>query len=520
MKVGLKLASVCLVIVSCISLECRREEPRESALSKVEYVINWDMTAWDPSTSYDNTSVALSNIYEPLLWYKGGSSKAEIVPALAESYNVSKDGLTWRFQLRKGVKFHDGSLFRSSDVKASVERTVAMNQGASWIWKPLNTIRIIGDHEIEFRLKYPAPLDLIVSSGFGAWITCQKHAASRNSDWFMKGKECGTGPYVLKKWEPGQQIILEYFPDYWRGWTGEKFKIAIIRTVGEVSTQIQMIRTGQADIVRQVPFEILKNMEKDPALRVVKYPSFESVVALLNCRKKPTDDRNVRRALAYAVDYEGIISKLLMGYGSKPSGPVAKTLWGSLEQPIPFLHAPRVADSLFSAAKHRKNELSLRLSFAAGDELLTNIALTLQSSLRKIGVDLDLEVYPWSIQWDRAKHLETAPNIFLFYWWPTYPTPYEPLLGMFHSEQEPVYNLSYYSNKKFDSLIDEAHSITGTNRSKAAESFKQAQLQLLNDLPAIFIADLERVYVTQRRVGGFDPNPAYANVVFFYELNL
>jgi peptide/nickel transport system substrate-binding protein len=173
---------------------------------------------------------------------------------------------------------------------------------------------------------------------------------------------------------------------------------------------------------------------------------------------------------------------------------------------------------LFSKSHYSKDKISLTLSCAAGEELLKNIALLLQSNLGQLGIELKIEVYPWSVQWARAKNLETAPNIFLFYWWPTYPTPYDPLLNLFHTESEPVYNLSFYSNAQFDSLIAEGNRITGMNRRAAIKYFQNAQSILFKDVPALFIADLHRVYVARKRIHAFVPNAAYPNVVFFYNL--
>lgn len=517
--INLKKVMGIVILLSVAWTGCGKEEVDSDRGGFVDYVISWDMTSWDPSTNYDNTSIALSNIYEPLLWYYQKGDSVSFIPALAERYSSSEDGLDWIFELRKGVKFHNGEKLTASAVKQSIERTIQMGQGASWIWDPVKEINVTGEHLLELKLKYEAPMDLIVSSGFGAWILCPERSKDLNSDWFQEGNGCGTGPYTLRTWVPGQQVVLEHFPDYWGGWSDTQAKRATIRTVSEVSTQIQLIRSGRTDIVRQIPFEILEQIEKDQNLNVVVYPSFESIVGLLNTRKKPTDDLNVRRAVSSAVDYHNIVGELLSGYGSKPRGPVVGTLWGSLEETVPFQYSLSQAETLFNSSEYPNQDLSLSLSYASGEELLRNIALTLQSSLRRVGVRLDIEVYPWSIQWERGRNLDTAPNIFLFYWWPTYPTPYDPLLGMFHTEEQVLYNLSYYSNNEFDSLIEKAHKISGTDKYAATKLFRQAQQILLNDVPALFLADLKRVFVTQKRIKGFSPNPAYPNVVFFYELS-
>jgi len=126
------------------------------------------VTDWDPSVEFSNGIVSLNNVYETLLRYDPLEDK--FVKLLATDYTTSSDGLTWTFTLRKGVKFHDGTNFNADAVKFSVERTINMNKGASFIWAPVDKVNVIDDYTAEFKLKYPAPLDLICSSGYAAFI--------------------------------------------------------------------------------------------------------------------------------------------------------------------------------------------------------------------------------------------------------------------------------------------------------------------------------------------------------------
>ncbi len=511
---------ICVVwlLFAITSVACENGSP--SAENQVQYVISWDITNWDPSSSYDNSSLALSNIYEPLLWYRSRGDSVWFEPALATNYDISEDGLIWTFKLRQNVRFHDGSQLTAQVVKKSIERTQQIGQGASWIWGPVDSLKVLNADEIQFKLSYPAPLDLIVSSGFAAWIMCDNHSSVNDIEWYEQGNACGTGPYRLESWSPGDFVVLRAYEDYWGGWEDEQPRVAIIRTVPESTTQLLMIRNGQADIVRQPPYDMIDMLSNAPDVRIISTPSFETIVALINTELPPTNSQSVRESVSYSVPYQQILDSVLAGYAKKPHGPVAYQLWGALPTEIPFTYDPDKANRLISETGISGDDKRFRISITSGDILLSDIALIIQESLRKLGIRSEIEVYPWSVQWARARAQETAPHLFLFYWWPTYPTPYDPLLGMFHTEQAPVYNLSRYSNTKLDSLIDLAHRITGSDREAAAELFREAQTLVLNDVPALFLADLNRIYLVRNRISELHPNPAYPNVIFFKSLIL
>ena len=123
-----------------------------------------DVNDWDPATAFSLEVFPMSNIYEPLLWYDASTDPGRFIPGLAESYTRSEDGLTWRFNLRKGVFFHDGSGFNSETVKFVVERYKKMNGGASYIWSAVDKIITEGPYSVVFKLSSPVPLDKIVSS--------------------------------------------------------------------------------------------------------------------------------------------------------------------------------------------------------------------------------------------------------------------------------------------------------------------------------------------------------------------
>ncbi len=127
------------------------------------------VTTWDPVASFSTEAMYLGNLYEPLLWKNPAGSDEDYTPALATGWTTSDDGLTWTFDIREGVTFHTGEALDAAAVQKSLEAAKERG-GASFIWAPVETIKATSDTEVVIELAYAAPVDLIVSSTYGAWI--------------------------------------------------------------------------------------------------------------------------------------------------------------------------------------------------------------------------------------------------------------------------------------------------------------------------------------------------------------
>mgnify|MGYP003694155993 CR=1 FL=1 len=184
------------------------------------YSVNSEvMIGWDPATGYSNEVIALHNIYETLTRYNAATQ--EVDPLLAESWESSKDGLTWTFTLRPDVTFHTGNPLTADAAKASIERTMEIGEGAAYIWGAVKKIDAPDDTTLVFHLSYPSPLDLVSSGTYSAYIYDTTASGGQDlGDWFADGNDAGTGPYMVSEYNPGDEIELrlEAYPDYWGGW--------------------------------------------------------------------------------------------------------------------------------------------------------------------------------------------------------------------------------------------------------------------------------------------------------------
>lgn len=472
---------------------------------------------WDPSVMFSNGIIVLNNIYETLLRFDPDTKEFEYL--LAENYNVSEDGLTWTFNLREGVKFHDGTEMTAEDVKYSIDRTMEMGKGASYIWAAVSEIVAVDDYTVEFKLSYPSPLDLVASSPYAAFIMSKDAVENADENWFENANEAGSGPYMLDSAAMGDDVVMSAFVDYWKGWDGDHFDKVIIKKTSETSSRRQMIEKGDADITIQLPSEDIEALKETEGVQIVVEPSFTNLIGFFNTEKEPLDNPLVRQALAYAFPYQDVVDYAVGGYAKQSTGVIPYGHWGHSDNLYQYTKDLDKAKGLLEEAGIQEGELKLLLTYMAGDESEKKSAELYKAELSKIGVELEIRAMPWETQWEMS--MNEDPNkrqdIFIMYWWPDTSSPYSWLYSLYHTEEDILFNMSYYSNEEFDTIIDNAAEISGTDIEKAEEEFIKAQEILIEDCPSIFMYDKEEVWAINSTFKGFNYNPSYPLVVFFYD---
>ncbi len=507
--------------------------PPPPAKKVVIYASLSEMTTLDPSTEFSNSIIVLSLLYEPLLWYDPLTGQK--IPALAESWESRENGTIWVFHLRKGVVFHDGTPLTAHAVKYSIERTITLGMGAAFIWAPVEEIVVVDDYTVEFRLKYPAPLDMIAAASYGAWIFSPKtheYAGAESptdpevADWFNAGHDTGSGPYRIVKWDPENEVVLEKFEDWW-GWKTPGYPMAdpnapdvfIIKIVKDAVVQEKLVLAGDIQIAEYVPLEDVEMLKEDPRVQVVIKPSFQNLLLLFNTRKPPLDNVLVRRAIAHAIPYEDIVKVARAGLARVASGPIPYGMPGHFED-LRFEYNLTKARELLAEAGYPEGGFKLLLVYTAGDVYEKKTAELIKASLAVLGIEVEIRPMSWEEQWALAQagweDPMKAQDLFIFYWWPTYITPYDFLYNMFHNEENTLFNLCYYENPEFERLIDEAVYWEGINYTRALELYHEAQKILYEDVPAVPLWDSVDVRVAVSTVGNLEKavNPAYPTVIF------
>ncbi len=473
-------------------------------------------TDFDPSSTCVSELYILINVYETLTRYTPLGSKDALEPGLATSWSVSDDGMTWTFKLREGAKFHDGVDFDASAVKRSIERTKNRGQCAAYLLDPVSEILTPDPYTVVFKLAYPAPLDAILASPYGAWIM-SPGAADKDAAWFAAGNEAGTGPYRFARYEPGQRLVVQRFDDYWGGWQPGQFDTVVFEMLDDNVAAEQMLRAGELDFANQIILtpDQMAGLDGTNGLRLGAAPSVGNLLVFLNHRRPPTDDVRVRQALAYSFPYKSVVANTFLGKGTLAHSAVPTSVWGHDPEPSPYVEDLDKAASLLMQAGHADG-LELTLSYDPANQTLAELW---QANLAKIGVTLKLEPADFPIRWDAAKAApEKAPEAFLFGWTPDVADPYSYLFNMFHTEDQPLWNLGFYSDPAFDTLIDQARRQSAVDQTAASAQYIDAQRMLADDAAAIFAVDAPELNIIAGDLRGFETNLGYAHLAYWYDL--
>lgn len=474
----------------------------------------------NPASSFSNDSLIMANCYETLAFYNEPGSAEILSPKLATSWETSDDNMEWTFTLREGVTFQDGEPFNAEAVKASIENTMELGAGASYIWSPVESVEVVDEYTVKFILSYPAPLDLIASAGYAAWMYSPKAYAEQGNDWFNEGNCAGTGPYTIDNYERGSRIVMTRNEDYWGGWSDDHFDTAVFQIVEDPVVRQQMIESGTADFTYDIPADNLETLDARDDVNVYINPGFQNLLGLLNTQKPPLDDPLVRQAVSYAFPYQQFIEGVMGQRATQSHGPIPPGIWGHSDELFQYSYDLDKAAELLAEAGHADGGFDLLYTYATGDLDEQQVGELWKAELAKLGINLELQPMTWEAQWELGQSdPQNAQDIFVMYWWPDYVSPISWLYGMFRSEEETLFNLGYYNNPEFDELIDTADAISGNDREGATQMFIEAQQILIDDAAAVFFYDVANTHVGRSDLQGYVDNPAYPHITFVYNLS-
>jgi len=494
------------------------EAPPPAAPKILRVAATASVTTWDPSASFSTEALYMANIYEPLMWINPDGT---FEPALAESWDISEDGLTWTFHIRDGVKFHDGGELTADVVKASIERTRELGTGASWIWWMVDSIEAVDDLTVVFTLSTAYPLDRVAASTYAAWIMSPAAAAYEDSEWFEAGNEAGSGPWMLESYTPDEEIVLTRFEDYWGGWDDDQFDKVVISIVPEQVVQSQMLEGGEVDLALSLPAETLENFKANPDFTVYEDATLFNYVGLMNTQKPPLDNKLVRQAIAYAIPYDDVVAVGAGGLGQQARGPVPHGLWPYSDEVFQYSYDPDKARELLAEAGYPDGGFSLVLTHAAENLSEERFAPVIKDALAEIGIDVEIRPMLWAQQWELAKgDPAEAQDIFLLLWWPTISDGYDNLSSMFKCEDSPFFGLAYYCNEEYDTLITDALAMTATDPETAQQKYIEAMNILAEDSPSLFLYDTSTFRPVPTYLKGYEYNANYPFSTFFYPIRL
>ncbi len=333
----------------------------------------------------------MANLFDGLLQRKGPDGT--LAPALAERWE-RLDQLSWKFYLRKGVKFHNGNPFTAADVKFSFERlsnpdvSEFINTG-----KSIAAVETPDDYTVIIKTKEPIPW--FANNMHQVFIMDKESTEARDPGEVMV-KPIGTGAYKLVEWVKGSYVRLEANADYWEG--APPIQKVEVRPIKESSTRFAALAAGQVDLMSGVPVELFDKIVKNPKLDVVSRPARRSIFLALNNKSgSPTADVRVRKAMYMAINEDEIIEKVMRGHAAPAAQiPDPPTIGynGNLKR---LKYDPAEAKKLLKAAGYEKG-FEIKLS-GPNDRYVQDekIAEAVAKYLAKVGIKVKLDVKPKSI---------------------------------------------------------------------------------------------------------------------------
>ncbi len=314
-----------------------------------------DAVTLDPQVSFDGQSPLLWRaVYENLVSYDGDT--LDIVPHLAESYEISEDGLTYTFKIRPGISFTDGAPLDAAAAKLSIERQIAVEQGIAYALANVTAIETPDDMTVVLTLSAPSDGLLSAFAGMYAVYMISPNAIAENEqdgDWaqgWLRANMVGTGPYVLDSYSQSQQAVFSRNPDYWGGWDGEHFDQIVVSYVKEPATERLLLEQGEIDIALFLPDDAVEELDGAEGIVVTDVPSWNLYYLVLPCHEGPTADKLVRQALSYGFDYETWVTDVMRGKAQQARGPVPSNFIGFNPDTPQYSYDPDRARELLAQA--------------------------------------------------------------------------------------------------------------------------------------------------------------------------
>ncbi|MGH7398649.1 MAG: ABC transporter substrate-binding protein [Candidatus Rokuibacteriota bacterium] len=304
-------------------------------------------------------------------------------PSLAESWSLAKDGVTYEFVIRKNAKFHNGDPVTADDVKFSFERY--KGSGSTLLKEKVKEVQIVAANRVRFVLKEPWSdfMAFYGTSATGAgWIVPKKHIQKVGEDAYKKAP-VGAGPYKFASFNPGIELTLEAFPDYWR--KAPAVKRVVMRSIPDESTRAAAVKTGEVDLAYLFGGPVAEELRRSPGVKVVA-PLLYGIYWLDFLDqwdpKSPWHDRRVRLAASLAIDRNAINQAEMLGLGKPAGGFVPPEFDFALKIPPPAFD-PKRAKQLLTEAGHPNG-------FDAGDLTplppYTSVAEAVGGYLQAIGI--------------------------------------------------------------------------------------------------------------------------------------
>ena len=476
-----------------------KKETTGDGKNEMTFVLSNEPDGIDPGiTSNSFASVFLVNCFEGLVNY---SSNNEIIPGVAESWDISEDGKTYTFHLRKGLKWSDGSDLTSEDFKYSMMRVLDPATTAQYV--SFLTDYIEGAAELfqngsgELGVECPDPDTLVIKltkpapyflDMLGMWVydPVQKATIEANGDkWTTKPETyiCN-GPFKITDMKLGESVTLEKNENYWDADNVKMEKITF-RYIKDQSTALTAFESGKVDGIRSVPLADVPRLKQESEDYYI-IPGFSETYYLINIHKKPYDDVRVRKALNLAVDRQALINNVLQSadipaFALVPQGYVVDGkdfADGRGDFDIKATADVEEARKLLAEAGYPNGEgfPTLELSYYSDPQVKLIVESLAQMFKDNLGINVNITTEEWAVYYENVK--ADKYEVAAMGWNADYLHPMS-FMSLFYSTD--LNNLTKYSNPEYDKLIDQAQ--VEQDPAKAMEIMREAEALMMKDYP-------------------------------------
>lgn len=492
---------------------------RQDAANAIVFGVGTDIDELDPRTTDTQEGyIVASNVYDCLVLYDLGATT--IRPGLAESWEISEDGLTYTFTLRQGVSFHDGEPFNADAVVTwynSIDEGAPDSQYdatrmvyvADFITTWIDTVEATDEFTVTMTLPNPyAPL--LANLAIPIAGIPSPAAIAQGLD-HLAVNPSGTGAFRLASpddWTRDSQMVLQANPDYWGG--APQIEQLIVRVIPESSTRLQALEAGEIDIAWALSPEDVERTRENPDLVIVEDAGLNTNMIEMNVGKEPFGSKEVRQALNYAVNKEELSEGLYNGNMVAAGGVLPPVDWAFNPDLRSYPYDPDRARELLAEAGYDEGN-PLTFTFMAytiprgynpvGDRLATAV----QEYWSEVGVQADIQTAEWTqYRADRRANLYQSA---LGGWQGDNGDPDNFLATLLAGWSKGAGNTSFYDNPEVDALLEQAVRVSDMEERKAL--YQQAEQLIVDDAPWVFLGYMKHQVVTRANITDFQLQPTY-----------
>ena len=486
----------------------------------------------DPAVITDGISNRITRqLYEGLVKYKGATT--EVIPALAEKWEVSKDGTVWTFTLHKGVKFHDGNPCDAAAVVWNFDRwrlskhpqhENQIKAGQTFEYyeaqfggfdekSVITKVEAVNPQTVRITLKNPQGPLLANLAVFTFDIVSPK-AVEKHGLNFGKNP-VGTGPFKFVEWKVGQEVILEANKDYWDKAHMPKVQRVVVRNIKDNSQRLAALKAGEIHGFEGLNPDDVKVVRADPNLQIILRPTNTTGYVAFNYKVKELRDGRVRQAIAHAINKKAIVDALYGGTGMVATQFQPPPLWGYNKELKDYEYNPERAKQLLKDAGFGQGLKEITWDDGKKEPLQfwympvsrpyypnpKEIAEAIAADLAKVGITVQLQTTDWAVYLDKRKNGQLP--LYMLGWTGDNGDPDNFVCYFFCSPG--ASREGFYANQQLTDVLMEAQKLT--DQPKRAALYRKAEQMIHDDVARIFIANNQPPLPFSRKVKGYVPNP-------------